>query len=331
MDPIGIWFEEIGKYFGENIEIPFCRYDAQTDETEWFHLPHSEYDGFSGYAHLLSARGYDPTTFPDMRNTRRFTLALKIAALFRFFSHRCDETAVSWIRQDDSVHGRSRGIAWHIFGRDETDTIERFSVMQGASCNSFLLMTLTRAVPPFFRTHSVHGDGRKGDTWMLPVSMRKRAFVYQSEPANMTSYAEVILDEKMDIGTTHDTVKRVFKRNTYYAVWFLLRLSARCVSRRRLARFIAKKMKTAKSNTGCFSNLGRWNPSIEDDERSSHEIWFGVPPVAPGQPIGAGAMIWKGKLVLSLQVHPSIAPDFSRVEDALKCWVDTVKKITVRV
>ena len=55
-DPIRPWFdaaEEMGEFIG----IRFGRVTPGAVEPEWMFLPHTDYDGIGGLAHLLRGRG----------------------------------------------------------------------------------------------------------------------------------------------------------------------------------------------------------------------------------------------------------------------------------
>ena len=82
--------------------------------------------------------------------------------------------------------------------------------------------------------------------------------------------------------------------------------------------FVKRERRKGFYRTGVFSNLGAWDP----EGPATAGGWLFSPPCARNTPFAAGAVTWRRRLGMVVQIHPSIAAHAGSIE----AWVETWKK-----
>jgi hypothetical protein len=196
LDATNLWFgsaEQLGEYVG----IRFGHIPHRATEPEWIFLPHTEYDGIGGLAHLLRLDGAELPRLPRIQHPcspSRFPL---LRSLPEYLKPRRRLEWVSFRRRPGrrQCAGPPRAVAWHVFDESTTTQIRLLCRKLGITVNSLLLKNLTKAVRPFLK------DQSSVVPWTIPVNLRGK-IVRDRDTANHSTDVCVRV-RSFEIGRAH--------------------------------------------------------------------------------------------------------------------------------
>jgi hypothetical protein len=90
-------------------------------------------------------------------------------------------------------------------------------------------------------------------------------------------------------------------------------------------RMIETSRATSQWSVGAFSNLGVWDPEKQITAPECMGDWLFAPPVLRFQMIGAGCVTYRGRLALTLQIHPELTTSPQVANEWLRAWVREIE------
>lgn len=307
-DPGGLAFREL-EALGERAAMRFAR--VAGGAVEWVDVPHCSYDGIGGLAELLRARGVDVGPLPTLALTRRPGLLRTLWAALRHDPGGERRALVRWSRFDGAARptGAASPPALRLLDEDDTARLEGRARAAGASPNSLLLAALDAT------TASLVREPAPG-LWLMPVNMRG-AVASTRDTANHSSFLPVTVAPGAPAEAVHAEVRRLLAAQVHWAAWAQAVVLPRWVSGPRYTKFVQTyHARPGHPWRGAFSNLGRW------DQDAGADGWAVCPPVAKTVPLAAAAVTCRGRLALTLDLHPVLQTDAGEVEALLDGWVE---------
>jgi hypothetical protein len=317
--------EEMGEYCAFDIG----RYCTGMPAPEWTHFRHQDYDGATALAHLLLARANNESDFKnnlaalsDMASSPNPPSSRQLfVAWLRLIRDRLRQRVpMRWKRFDKSWRpvsaslSRPTAVAWSLFSKDETRRLGELARSHGVSLQSWLLWALKEAIVP----ELVPGTGVL--TWHVPVSMHG---AFPGEMRNSNFSLEVRFPPEAPPKEVHKAIRKELRLRTHWIAAKLTLSFAWMIPRwifRRLVRFAAMLPPWQ----GSFSNSGAFalSPETADTPGTAEvEEWFiGLNPVIKSSPLGVCCSEWRGRLALSVQIHPALATDPHVARDWIASW-----------
>lgn len=317
-DPIRPWFnaaEDLGEYIG----IRFGRLAPGADEPEWFFLPHTDYDGIGGLAHLLRERGADLPCLPHIKHPAPASWLSVVRALPKLAR---PMRRVKWKPLRGPARPATRteppsAVAWHAFTETATMQIKRVCRKRGFTVNSFLLKHLTKAIRPSL------ADESSFVPWMLPVNLRGKVN-RATDVENHSSYVTVNVQSYETVQDIHANIYAALAGGEHWANWFSYRSGL--LLTHGLRKFLIKTERcTSQWNIGGFSNLGDWDPEKKLSQPDCAGPWLFCPPAMCFQRMGAGCVTFQNRLSLTLQVYPELTINSDVPKGWMKNWVKEIE------
>jgi hypothetical protein len=119
-------------------------------------------------------------------------------------------------------------------------------------------------------------------------------------------------------------IYKAIHKGQHLAVWMGLAIS-RNFSARTRRRIISANRATSQWSVGCFSNLGEWDSGMDIVAKDCLGDWFFAPPTLRFQMIGAGCVTFRGRLSLTLQVHPELTSSPEVAAEWMRSWVREIE------
>jgi hypothetical protein len=317
-DPIRPWFEAL-EAGGEFVGIRFGRIAPSSVEPEWMYLTHRDYDGIGGFAHLLRERGavvedLPKITHPGNLSWWPFILFLPtMLAPRRFLKWR--DLKQGGKHEDASLPPPA--VAFQVFDEAKTAMIRRASRGAGVTVNSFLMKYLDRAIRPSL------SDPACATPWMVPVNLRGKV-TQPSDTGNHSSYVGIQIYASEGAREIQKRIYNALRKREHFAVWkgFAATQNTSAETKKRL---INATRATSQWSVGGFSNLGEWDCGNDIAAEDCQGDWLFAPPVLRFQMIGAGCVTFKGRLTLTLQVHPELTTSPEVASEWLRSWVREIE------
>jgi hypothetical protein len=304
----------MGEYCGFHIG----RFCAGMSAPEWTHFRHQDYDGSSAFAHLMRTR---TNTEIDIRTSPNppSTWTLFVALLRLIFDAIRRRSPMRWRRLDRSWRpgkappSRPTAAAWSLFSKEETRRLAERARSHGVSLQAWLLWALKETILP----ELVPGSGVLA--WYVPVSMHG-AFSSTEQSGNSNFSLEVRFPPEAGPEDIHKAIRQELRMRRHWVIAKATFSLARPLPTwlfRTLARLAVRQTPWQ----GTFSNSGALAPPETADAEADIEEWFiGLAPVIKCSPLAVGCVEWKGRLALSVQVHPALATDPQFARDWMKSW-----------
>lgn len=317
-DPVSPWFKTL-ESVGEFIGIRFGHLPPGGERVEWFYLPHTDYDGIGGFAHLLRQRGAPVEELPKITHPSRFSCWTFIRFLPAMLSRR---RYLKWrpLKQGEKLESANQpppAAAYHIFDEEKTAKIRRASRQSDVTVNSFLMKYLDRAIRPSL------ADPACAIPWMIPVNLRGRV-TRNHDTGNHSSYVGIRIYASLGVKEIQHQIYRALQKGEHLAAW--MGFSATCgTSPAFKKRMISASRATSQWSVGGFSNLGEWDSEKEITAPECQGDWLFAPPVLRFQMIGAGCVTFHGRLTLTLQVHPELTTAPEVAAEWMRSWVREIE------
>jgi len=317
-DPIRPWFhalEELDEFIG----IRFGHLAPGATEIEWMFLPHTDFDGIGGFAHLLRERGGHVDDLPKIPHPAALSWLSFLRALPGMLGPR---RRISWkaLKQGpelDRTNQPPPAVAVHVFSEEDTAKIRWAARNADVSVNSLLLRHLDRAVRPYLE------DPSSSTPWMVPVNLRGRV-TQPTDVENHSSYIAINIKASDGAKAVHRRIYNELEKGRHCANWKSYAAGRFCSSGMKRA-LIRRDRAISQWNIGGLSNLGiwDWDKSITDPRCKGQ--WFFSPPVLRFQHIGAGCVTFQGQLTLTLQIHPDLTTSPEVAESWVRNWVREIE------
>jgi hypothetical protein len=309
VDWCGHWFkldEEISREF---VGIRFARATGGR-EVSWCYLSHIHYDGMGALQHILKGQGLERgEPLPTLKEKSKPGLLAGIGAQLRFLLRKSQPSA-NWKSLDPTWEPPAtplppgNAVATGALDPDRTRRFEEKARRLGVSTNSLLLGALARASKPFLCDGPV--------LWRVPVNMRGPVEGISAQ-ANHAGFIEVPIGADDSAVQVHRQIKSAFVRREHWATWFFCNIGSFIgdIGMRAIHR-IYHVMTRGRPWVGTMSNLGTWN-GVGD--------WYFGPGCQYANPMGAGVITCNGRLLLTLEAHPSIARDSTLPQALMERWI----------
>ncbi|WP_193212468.1 hypothetical protein [Luteolibacter marinus] len=314
-DPIRPWFEAL-ESLGDFIGIRFGRIDPVSKSPEWTFLPHTDFDGIGGFAHLLRERGATITDLPMITHPAKLSWWAFLRAMPGMLGPR---KRLAWkpLDRSDTVppNEPTPAVAWHVFDEEQTSKIRHSARTSQATVNSLLLKYLDRAVRPSL------ADPSQAIPWMVPVNLRGKV-TRPHDTENHSSYIGIKVFASEGIRDVHHHIYRSLEKGRHCANWKAFD-AARLTSPGIKRALINADRAVSQWNLGGFSNLGVWDPEKKITDNT--DAWLFAPPVLATQMLGAGCVTFQGKLSLTLQAHPDLTTSPDVTAEWIQRWVREIE------
>jgi hypothetical protein len=283
-------------------------------EPEWFFFRHQEYDGLGALAHQLRTHDGIEVRIPSgAEPPSRWALVVAACRLLadalrgrRSLIWRSMNP--SWAPQEEASV-RPTAVAWSLFTEEETARLREAARRRGISFNAWLLWSLKEAVLPAL-------SGRGTLDWHLPVNMRG-ALPADRDTANQALSLEVSFAPEATPAAVDDAIRVERRRLRIWWIAIVMAWLGRWMSGKRFRKLIQQTVEQ-QAWTGSFSNLGNIVPTAELADGG--EWWLALNPVVRTGPVGMACVTWRGRLGVTLQLHPVLASDPSVAHAWLAAW-----------
>jgi len=315
---VRVWFETL-ESLGEYVGIRFGRVSRLNGKVDWFFLSHKDFDGVGGLAHLLRERGADLPHLP--RITHPYDESW--LHFFRFLpTLLASRRVLEWnpLKQGKEIASTSQpppAVAFHVFDEATTAKIRRSSRMAEVTVNSLLMKYLDRAVRPAL------ADPASAVPWMVPVNLRGKV-VQSEDTGNHSSYVGIQIYASETAKQVHRRIYSALRKGQHMAAWKGF-TATRLTTPEIKMRMIETSRATSQWSVGAFSNLGVWDPEKQITAPECMGDWLFAPPVLRFQMIGAGCVTYRGRLALTLQIHPELTTSPQVANEWLRAWVREIE------
>jgi len=301
-DWIARWFSTY-QQSGEFIGVRFAKIAPGSSQPEWFYKPHNQSDAIGSFTDLLEKERYTKIDSFELKN-KEFPSWWGIFKSWIFYLRSLKIKSPRWKNfkkhsLQKALHTSPQALAWKVFTKEETNQIQKNAVREGGSLNSYLLNRLTHVLSAEFQ------DEKASVWWVLPVNMRG-GIQMPSILVNGASMMDIETKPQESAYETHERIKKNFKHNIHWGTWYALSFSAMLGQ---CARRVILKIQSRSSSQriGTFSNIGSWDPDPPHGFESSD--WIFCPTVFQNQLLGVGCLLFRGKLSLAIQIHPTLTED----------------------
>lgn len=313
------WFAALEEV-GESFVVQLGRCTATMTEPEWFFLPHQQFDGLGGLAHVLRTEKHVDVDLPKTAEKRpswpRLVLAL-LRSAFRVrtrsarFRRPIDE---SWKGPADGQPMRPTAIAWTLFTRKETAELRQAARKRGVSLNVWLFWALKEALRP----ELVPGPGAM--EWVFPISMRG-AVPCEKDTDNQAFSIELGFKQDATPEKIENAIRLEMRRGTQWLGPWLIGMM-RLLSPSALKRSVQQASRFYKM--GSYTNLGARAPAQEERSGAApageEEWWMVFGSILKTQPVGMACITWRGCMSVTLRIHPALSQDRRLAEGWLADW-----------
>lgn len=315
---VRVWFETL-EALGEFVGIRFGRVCRLTGKVEWFFLSHQDFDGIGGLAHLLRERGAKLPCLPKITHPNDESWL----SFFRFLpTLLASRKILKWnpMMQGKELATTSQpppAVAYHVFDEVKTTRIRRSSRIAEVTVNSLLMKYLDRAVRPAL------ADPASAIPWMVPVNLRGKV-VQPQDTGNHSSYVGIQIYASETAKQVHRRIYDALGKGQHMAAWKGF-TATRLTTPQIKIRMIETSRATSQWSVGAFSNLGVWDPQKEITASECMGDWLFAPPCLRFQMVGAGCVTFRGRMTLTLQIHPELTTSPIVADEWLRSWVREIE------
>ena len=315
-DPIKPWYEAIGQT-GDYVMIRFGRVKPGENEVEWVSVPHSEFDGIGGFAHLLREKGVAMDHLPENTHLQKPSWWPFLKSIPKQLGPRRRLKWKGLPKNEDSGEVLpDPKLAWHVFSETETHELRAESRKRGVTLNSFLMKKLDEVL----REDQV--DRQALVPWMVPVNLRGQV-TRSDDTENHSSYVSVKVAPDETEKDLHQEIFRKLKVGEHWANWKAYS-ATRWIPAFAKRALIRSGHAMAEWNLGLFTNLGVWDADKTIENEDFIGNWMVAATVLRCQTVGAGLMTFQGCLSLTIQAHPDLTSSQSTVDRWMERWVSAI-------
>jgi len=308
----GDWFDALER-MGESFLFRLGRYRRGMSKPDWFFLPHQDFDGLGGFAHILSTTERTELTIPDLAPADRpSTLAQWMAAL-RLLCRRLARPRPWRPTAAGPNTPTEPAFAWMLFSAADTLALRGAARSRGVSLNAWLLWALAESCLGRL------APGSEGAAWIVPINMRGAIFG-EHDTANLASILDVAFPLPASPSAVDAALRKERSKHAHFGAWQLLQMVGHLPPRVRQA-IVRHEASVAKH--GSFSNLGQLEP-IHRTDLNVPEWWMVFNPVIRSRPVGMACLTWQGRMAVTLQLHPVLDCSEQEARDWLSTWRNLV-------
>lgn len=320
-DYIADWFQ-MHEENGDKMLMRGVRHSLETKVDHWMERNHKDTDGLSFFVDEMRLVGYDNLSYTEANKNFDLSWWKKLLVFIKIFKGK-KPVITQWKKPLLQISYAQENAVWSYFSPELSKKIERSSKKNGVNLSTYLLWVLSQELRFFL------SDDSALEYWVFPFNLRGLVSVI-SPNANQASFVEVPVRNEDSAKTIFRTIQGAMASQQYWAFWWIMSLG-----RLTGINFIRKFFQTLRRKNIChfgtYTFYGHWPPKSVTNLRYKDEIWIGFPPVTKAQPISCGAMIWDGKLTLSLNIHPALGFSKVQTEELLEKIKERLTKDTEQV
>lgn len=308
-DYVAQWFEIYRKHL-EPTDIIFSV--ENNNRTELINCPHPTCDGVGALHSLAEKYNWKIENKAPNRATK--------IGLFRYF-YNC-VMFLYW------AHPRRKNIWEFEFNKSTTvetlhtgfsfSAVETTALLAKAkwlkvSLNTLLFYALNKCVADKFKLD------KKRISWWIPVNMRPDLGLDVNDATlkkNYVSNFSLDLSTDTTLSDCQKLITQSLKQQKHWATWWWQHLGK--LVPESVIETIAKRNLNDNFYVGAFSNIGNW--TCKDQ---SANVSFYVTPLK-SHPIGAAAIIWNGRLNITLRIYPTFPIKQDELDQLMACWAKSV-------
>lgn len=307
-DYIADWFI-MHEENGDTMLMRGVRHDLATKTDHWMVRNHRDTDGLSFFVDEMKLVGYDNLTYTEASQNFDLPWWKKILVFIKTFKGK-PPIITQWKNPLKQVPYAQENVVWGYFSEDDSKQIERSAKRNGVNLSTYLLWNLSQELRFFLK------DDEAVQYWVFPFNLRGLVKVVSAN-ANQASFVEVPVKKENSPKDIFRTIQASIASEQYWAFWLIMSLG-RITGINFIRKFFFGLRRKNICHFGTYTFYGHWPPKTVTNERYKSEIWTGFPPVTKAQPISCGAMIWNGKLTLSLNIHPATGFDKEKNQELLE-------------
>ncbi len=187
-------------------------------------------------------------------------------------------------------------------------------VLDREKTNVLLARRKSQGIHSFFLHPLARSIDRNPQVWMNLVVLK--SLYSENEPDISASFFDVTIVPDLSVSDLDSTLTKELRNHSAWGTWFSLELFGM------LPRFLRQKLipeiQKSTRRTGVYSNFGRWN--FETNDR---EFLFAFTPPLPETPVAANTLMWNGRLILAVSIHPALKTVL-RSSDVLSRWLKSL-------
>lgn len=321
-DYIADWFI-MHEENGDKMLMRGVRHDLLTKTDHWMVRNHKDTDGLSFFVDEMRLVGYDNLTYTEANKNFDVSVWKKILIFLKVFKGK-KPIVTQWRNPLLQISYEQENAVWGYFSEEISKKVERSAKKNGVNLSTYLLWVLGQELRFFLKQEA---DGTyPTQYWVFPFNLRGLVQVV-SPSANQAAFVEVPVEENDSPKTVFRTIQASIASEQYWAFWTIMSLG-RLTGVNFIRKFFHNLRRKNVGQFGTYTFYGHWPPKTVTNPRYKDEIWTGFPPVTKAQPISCGAMIWNGKLTLSLNIHPALGFHKEQNQQLLNRIKDRLEKAT---
>lgn len=308
-DYVGQWFE-IYRRLDEPTDILFEI--EKNGHKEIYRFPHEKTDGVAALFSLAKQLNWQIQNSYQSKSLKKISFFKYFYNCFLFLYWTKTRTQKIWTFDIEKTHDSK--LLGSSFCFDEPTTLNLSLTDKKKSLNTVLFHSLNSVLAEAF-----HFDVSL-KSWWMPVNMRPDLGLDTNDSQLQKNYVSnftIDVNHLMSVEDYQKLITHHLKQQRHWATWWWQHLG-KYVSESLLEK-IALDNLNKNNYVGAFSNLGEWTSSEHDSV-----VGFYVNPLR-SHPIGASAIIWNGRLKISLRFYPTFPISEQQVESILKNWVQKIK------
>ena len=291
VDWVGLWYT-VAKERGVNDVVDFGRVNTASGAVEWFDFSHQQCDGAGGMAYALKKLGRAVPPMPRSREDAP-PRGLRKARILVRAARGPKPPVMRWKHPAPGARAMPRDFSWHVFSAEETNSILARAAAQKVSVNAWMMAHLTDVLLPELL------EGAGPARWLFPVNMRGPVWTGDGL-GNHSSAIPIFVRAGTKPAEIHAQIREGLVNGAHWATWWMLHVG-KLVGLRGM-RYLSRQSAKKSFWLGTFSNMGAW----DDEHASPDEAWIVAPPGSENYPIGVGIVTWRGRMAISLKIHPAV-------------------------
>ena len=307
LDAVGKWFSAY-KDLNEPFRIGF---DFVRDEKrEFINVSHIENDGSGAVRKICSQRALDCRVKEAKANFKRPSFITILLQSLKFLWITRPQPEVWPLNIEKCSSDRARRESF-VFNENETKKITARAESNSVSLNSFLFFNLNKSLHQLFKI----SDGN----WWIPVNMRSELGIDPNDIEknnNLVSNFTIDVSQKINLQELHSKIKSCLAEKRHWGTW-CWQLSADYLPYSLVKRLALHGIKN--NYIGAFSNLGDWSCA------DRNTLLIPYINTLRSHPLGAGIIIWNGKLCLSLRFYDGLSISDEQIRLLMKTWVENLQ------
>ncbi|MCP4131235.1 MAG: hypothetical protein GY754_09665 [bacterium] len=304
----------VAEEYGECIDNIIGKFSKTAKTVEWFLRSHIKSDGVGAWTDFFRMEDIRFPKQPEMKSFKRPNLLRRLRLMFRHIRN-MRYREYPWKQMDTTKKGAGAGVSYALFSREESTRLLNFCREQKTTMTSLLLCSLDRV------TMDKCLSAAAGKTWLIPLNMRG-GVTSGDESGNFTASMGLRLPEEPSMMEIHEKIQKLYKDGVHWGAWIYSNV-AKYIGLRGL-RFFARYYKSG--FIGVYSNIGNWDPDVSHIPDADNIRYLAAGPVTSICPVTAGSMSWRGELVITLQLHPSLTDQLTDTIDFLTAWISEIYK-----